>query len=80
MTGLRLRGGSGRLRRGGFGGKRGDLGSFADATFNKKAYDDGDANNDSGDDGLFKFFPAALFDIQFKTGRNLKRVLGTHNI
>ena len=77
----RLREGScGCLRRGGPGRKRSHFGcgTFAHATFNEEADDHGDADNDRGDDGLFKSFPAAMLDIQLKTGRDLKRVLRTH--
>ena len=56
------------------------LGFFANTTFNQETDDDGYADNDSGDDGLFKSFPAALLNIQLKAGRNLKRVLRIHTL
>ena len=56
------------------------LGFFADATFDQEADNDSHADNNGGDDGFLKSFPAALLDIQLKAGRNLKRVLRAHTL
>ena len=53
---------------------------WGDATFNQETHDHGDADNNGGDDGFFKSFPAALLEIQLKAGRNLKRVLRIHTL
>jgi hypothetical protein len=55
-------------------------GFLAHATCNEQPDDDGNADNDSGNDKFFEAFPAALCDIQLKTGRNLKRILRAHTI
>lgn len=80
----------GGRRGGGFGGRglrRGQPGGslrgsdfrfFTHATFNEETDDDRNAEDDRANDGFFESFAAAVFNIQFKTGRNLKRVLSAH--
>jgi hypothetical protein len=51
---------------------------LAHATLDQQSNQQSNGSNDGGDDGFFESFPAALFDFQLKTRRNLKRIFNTH--